>query len=109
MAFANNNANPANAMPVWFAPPPGQTLKNITTSASTLVKTGPGTILGLTVNTPEAGATAAIYDGIDNSGTLLGTFSLAAQGAIALGYSVAVGIFVVTTGGTPANITVSYL
>lgn len=108
--------NPANAIPVYIASAPsgsgiGTKTLNITTATNTQVKTGAGTFLGLSVNTPEAGATATIYNGTSSAGTLLGVFSLAAQTSLTMpggGYPFTVGLFVVTAGGTPANITVAY-
>lgn len=105
--YSNSQSNPAAAIPVWMAPPPGQVLTPITTAIGTLIKIGSGVAYGINVNTPQAGATAAVYDGTDNTGKLLGTFSLAAQGAIPLGWSFTTGLYVVTAGVTPANITVS--
>lgn len=107
MTFPNEQNLAAGAIPVWMAPPPGQVLTPITTSTGTLIKTGAGTIYSINVNTPEAGATAAIYDGVDDTGTLLGTVSLAAVGQISLGWAFATGLFIQTAGGSPANITVS--
>lgn len=107
--FPNSQSNPAAAIPVWLAPAPGALQKNITTSTGTLIKTGPGVLLGLSINTGQSGATVKLYDGIDNSGTLLGTWSAAAQNSVALGWSFVTGLYAVTAGGSPADITVSYL
>lgn len=85
--------------------------KNITTSTNTLVKTGGGLLFGATINTPQAGASLKLYDGLDNTGTLLGTFSAAAAASFLMtlvGVSFATGLFAVTAGGTPADITVYY-
>lgn len=115
MSFPNNQSNPAGAIPVWIAPAPaaaGILVKNIATSTNTQVKTGAGTFLGLTINTGQAGATATVYDGTSSAGTKLGTYSLAAQGVLSFpggGIPFATGLFVVTAGGTPADITVTYL
>ena len=113
MSYPNDQSNPAAATPVWIAPPPaaaGQAQRNIAANGNTLVKDGPGVFLGLTVNTPGVGSTAKVYDGIDATGTLLGTFSTVAQNTVYPpgGFRCETGIFVVTAGGTPADITVSY-
>lgn len=105
--YQSLNYNPGNAGPVWIAPPLGQVLTPITTAVGALVKTGKGALIGLSINTPQAGATAAVYDGVDNTGTLLGTFSLAAQNVLPIGWGFTTGLYIVTTGVTPANITVS--
>lgn len=115
MTYPNDQGNPAAAVPVWIAPAPAATgvaLKNITTSVGTLVKTGAGALIGLTINTPEAGASATVYDGTDNTGTVLGVIALTAQNVInfpGAGWMFAVGLYVVTAGGSPANITLTYL
>jgi hypothetical protein len=112
MGYPNSQSNPAAATPVWLAPPPGAKSKNITTATNTLVKTGSGVFLGITVNTPHAGATATVYDGTDATGTLLGTFALTTAGGItvAAGGSIfTTGLYVVTAGATPADVTVAYV
>jgi len=113
--YPRNNDNPANAMPVWISPPPsaaGITVTNITTATGTQVDTDPGTFIGLTINTPHSGAAAAVYDGTSAAGILLGTISLAAQGAFeppSGGWPYATGLFIVTTGSPAADITVTSL
>lgn len=110
--YPNKQDDPAAAIPVWVAPPPGALGKNIATATGTLVKTGEGVFLGLTVNTPHAATTATVYDGTDNTGTLLGTFALTSAGGITVaagGLPFTTGLYVVTAGATPADITVSYL
>lgn len=111
--YPNKQSNPAAAIPVWLAPAPagaGLQVQNIPTSTGTLVKTGAGTFVGLSVNTAGTTSTAKIYDGIDNTGTLLGTFSTTAPGSNfpAGGWPFAIGLFVVTAGGAAADVTVSY-
>jgi hypothetical protein len=113
--YPSSNANPSKAMPVWIAPAPagaGISTENIAVAGNTQVKTGSGTFIGLTINTGEAGAQLVAYDGTDASGKKLGTYSLAAQGSLSFpggGIPFATGLFLVTSGGTPADITVSYL
>jgi len=110
--MGNTTTNPANAIPVWIAPAPGSQGKNITTATNTQVKTGSGVFLGMTVNTAHAGATATVYDGTDNTGVLLGTFALTSAGPIteaAGGLPFTTGLFVVTAGGTPADVTIQYI
>lgn len=84
--------------------------KNIVTSTNTLVKTGGGLFFGLSVNTGQAGDTVTVYDGTDNTGTKIGTYSSAAVGSVLypVGVQFLVGLFVVTAGGTPADVTVVY-
>lgn len=113
MAFPNSQSNPQSATPVWIASPSwaGATPKNITTNVGTLVKTGPGVFQGLSVNTAGTTSTATVYDGIDNTGTKIGTYSTTAQGGPNLplaGISFTTGLYVVTAGAAAADITVSF-
>ena len=108
--YPNDQANPASAVPVWIAPPPGMKNANITTDTGTLLKTGKGTLLGISVNTPASGATITVYDGIDNTGTVIGIYPATAAGMVALpsyGVAFVTGLYVVTAVGA-ANVTVYY-
>lgn len=105
--YSNSQSNPAAAIPVWIAPPSGQVLTNIVTEAGILVKTGSGVLAAITVNQAQANGTVEVVDGIDGTGTVLGTLSLAAQNTIPLGWSFKVGLFLITTGTGGVNITAS--
>jgi hypothetical protein len=105
-AFPNAQNLRAGAIPVYAA---GALAKNITTSVGTLVKTGAGTFEGVTVNTAQAGASVTVYDGIDNTGTKLATISAAAQTSLAFNIALATGLYVVTAGATPADVTIQYV
>lgn len=97
------------AVPAY--PQAGFTPTNITTSTTTQVKTGPGILGGLSINTGQAGASVTIFDNTSASGTKLGTFSAAAQGGPTFplaGMSFKIGLCVVTAGATPADVTVSW-
>lgn len=50
--------------------------QNITTGATTTVKSGAGLLRGIVINTPVASATITIYDNTTNSGTKIGTITL---------------------------------
>lgn len=99
------NVQQGSALPVYEA---GLTPRNITTATTTLVKTGRGTLGRIVVNTLGAGSAIAIYDGLTAGGTLIATVSSAAQASLAFGAAFVTGLCVVTSGGTPANITVLY-
>lgn len=89
----------------------GVLFANIATSTSTQVSANAGTFFGLAVNTGQAGASVTVYDGTSTAGTLIGIYTATAQGAIAVpgnGCVVRVGLFVVTAGATPANVTIFY-
>lgn len=86
--------------------------KNITTAATTLVKSGDGTLHALVINTPVASATITIYDNTAASGAKIGTITLPAtllaQGPISALYDIdfTIGLTVVTTG--TSDLTVSW-
>jgi hypothetical protein len=72
------------------------------------VKTGAGVLRGFSVNTVGLTSTVTFYDGISTGGTKLGTFSTLAQNSVQLNLAFTTGLFVVLTGGTPADITIAY-
>lgn len=109
----NNQEIGANAIPVWLAPAPsgqGPSAVNMPANASTLLKTGAGTFAGISVNAAGVGSTVKIYDGLTAGGTLLGTFNTAVLGPNfpGPGWPFATGLFAVTAGGTPADVTISF-
>lgn len=92
-------------------PQGGVNFNNITTSTTTQVKNGAGIFFGLSINTPQAGAAVTVWDGIAGAGRKIGTFSGAAQGGPQItqnGIAFATGLSIVTTGATPADVTVQY-
>ena len=91
----------------------GATYQNITTSATTLVKTGAGTLYGVFINTKGASSnTATLYDSLTGSGTKIGTIDTTATTGPFLnsenGLAFSTGLTVVTATGTQADITISY-
>lgn len=83
---------------------------NITSNATTTVKSGAGLLHTLCINTKGASAnTATIYDNTAGSGTKIGTLDTTA-GVQCLTYDAvfATGLTIVTATGTAADITVSY-
>ena len=102
----NDQSSNAGAIPVRqvsFTP------RRITTATTTLVKTGSGTLGRVIVNTAGAGSSISIYDSLTGSGTLIAVMSTAAQTSLAYEVSFTIGLCVVTAGGTPADVTVTYL
>ena len=92
-------------------PAVGYSYKNITTTTTTLVKSGAGILHTLTLTKPVATGTIAIYDGIDATGTLIGTITVPANpqpSTLTFNAHVLVGITIVT--GTAAqDITVTFI
>jgi hypothetical protein len=81
---------------------------SITTDTGTQVKTGSGVLLGLSVITPQSGASATIYDGTSTSGTELYTVALTVAGPIVFPTTrFLIGLFIQTAGGTAATIKVA--
>lgn len=84
---------------------------NITTQATTTIKTGSGVLGTLTINTPVANAVITIYDNTAGSGTKIGTITLPAalvsDGPISLSLDLLflTGLTLVTS-GAPMDITV---
>lgn len=70
--------------------------QNITTGTTTTVKTGPGILRGMSVNTTAAG-TITVYDNTAASGTKIGTFKTSiAEGWYPLNCRFSTGLTVVT-------------
>lgn len=106
--YPNDQGNPAGAIPVYMATGPATKSAHINTSTTTLVKTGPGILNSVTVNTPGSGWTATIYDSLTGSGTVLAVISSPSQGQILYGIPFSTGLTVVTASGTPGDLTISY-
>lgn len=83
---------------------------NITTSTTTTVKSGAGTLAGVTVNTKgTVASTITIYDNTAGSGTKIGTIdSLNLSGQFVFNVAFATGLTLVTTGTLAPDITVSW-
>lgn len=86
----------------------GYTSANITTSTTTVVKSGAGGLHSITVNTlGTVASTVTIYDNTAGSGTKLGTInSLTLSGFFQFDVAFATGLTIVTTGAP--DITVAY-
>jgi hypothetical protein len=90
----------------------GRSFVNITTGTTTTVKSGNGFLHAITINTPIASNTIAMYANTTASGAKIGTITLPANVAVftptSIVYDIAftVGLTIVTSGAT--DITVSY-
>jgi hypothetical protein len=97
-------------LPPLFTPDMiGNQYTNITTTTTTVVKSGPGCLAGIVINTPVALAVITIYDNTAGSGTKIGTITFPAvliTGAqhIPFGVQFRTGLTIVTSGAA-ANIT----
>jgi hypothetical protein len=88
----------------------GLSYNNISAYTNTVVKLTPGVFGGLSVNSAGTTSTAVVYDNTACSGSIIGTFTTTAQGAVVpVNAAAATGICVATAGSlTPANLTVLY-
>jgi hypothetical protein len=78
-------------------------------SAGDQIKTGPGVLVGLTINTVGVTSSITLYDGTDNTGKKLGSYStLALADRDCQQRAFTTGLFAVLAGGTPADVTVTY-
>ncbi len=84
---------------------------NITTNATTVVKSGAGFLNRIVINNAGASAnTAAIYDNTAGSGTLIGTIDTVELNGRVMEYGVdcKTGITIVTATGTAGDLTVVF-
>ncbi|MDR8399219.1 hypothetical protein NE850_23130 [Paraburkholderia sp. USG1] len=57
----------------YVAGPPGTAnLAFIDTAGTMLLKTGPGSLKGVSIDVPAASGTVTLYDGIDDTGKVIG-------------------------------------
>lgn len=78
---------------------------HITTATTTAIKSGPGVLHLISVNTGAAG-TATLYDNTAGSGTVIGIIDTTAAKDVLLDVGFATGLTIVTAG--TSDITVSY-
>lgn len=90
--------------------PAGNSVSNITTSTTTVVKSGAGVLHGININTKgTVASTVTVYDNTAGSGTKLATLdSLNLAGWNQYDVAFATGLTIVTTGTSAPDITVSY-
>jgi len=89
--------------------PRGASAYNTTSdTAGYQVKSGAGIWHGISVNTAGLTSAAVLYDGTSTSGTKLATVSTLAQVSLFYDIAFATGLFLVLTGGTPADVTITY-
>lgn len=107
-----NNGTPSNPLDVNIVGNGLNSYANITTSTTTLVKTGAGTLHTVNINSVGTVASSiSIYDNILGSGTAIAVIdSLAVNsvGTRVFDISFTTGLTIVTTGTVAPNVTVSY-
>lgn len=90
-----------------LAAPGRYAFANLSSSGSTLLKTGIGSLGGVAIGTGAVGASITLYDGIDNTGKLISVIGAAAPAGLTFGIQFFTGLYVVVAGGSP-NAVVSY-
>jgi hypothetical protein len=87
---------------------PYATYTNINANGTTVIRTGRGVLVGVTINTKGAAAnTATVYDNTAGSGTVIGVIdTTSALGMLPYGAQFNTGLTVVMATGTQADITV---
>lgn len=90
--------------------PAGVSFSNLAANATTTIKSGPGVLAWVSINTKGAtGNTLTIYDNTAASGTKIATIDTTAQlGQIYFGVTFSTGLTVVSATGTAADFTVGY-
>lgn len=106
MTSSTDQSKDAGSIPM--RPVAQNSYTNITTSTTTLVKSGVGGLHSITVNTKGATETATIYDSLTGSGTKIGTIDVSQPGTFTFDVAFTLGLTIVTAGTTAADITVSY-
>lgn len=86
----------------------GRPFANLATSATTTIKTGPGYLHSITVNTAGTTSTATVYDNTTNSGTKIATIDTTAKGTLTYDLAFSTGLTIVTAGGAAGDLTVTY-
>ncbi|MDE2100082.1 MAG: hypothetical protein KGL39_22700 [Patescibacteria group bacterium] len=83
--------------------------KDITSSATTVVKSGPGLLRSITVTKVGTTWQAKAYDNTAASGTvLINELDLNAEATYTFDFAFGTGLTIVTSGGTAGEIVVSY-
>lgn len=88
---------------------PANSFSHISTNSTTLVKTGPGVLSAISINTAGASSNkATIYDGVSAAGTVIGIIDTTVVRSIPFTAAFTTGLTIVTATGTAADITVTY-
>lgn len=94
-------ANRFTSVPVSSVP------ANIAAEGNLLVKTGPGVLASVNVNTGVATSTVTLYDGTDNTGTKIGVVDASTRGQILYNVAFTKGLFAVMAAAN-SDVTIGY-
>jgi len=82
--------------------------RNITAAGTTVVKSGPGKLVGVNFNNPGTGITVTLYDSLDASGTKIATISTPSQNIGMMSYACLFTNGLTVTTSAVSDITVIY-
>lgn len=86
--------------------PSSNTYANLTSAATTTIKSGSGILEKIVINTGASSTTVTVYDNTAGSGTKIATAATTTQGTLSYGCRFGTGLTVVTSGA--ADITIVY-
>lgn len=104
--YPNDQGNPAAAIPVYVVS--GTSSSHLDGNAGTLIKAGPGLLGSVAINTAGTATTLTLRDGTDNTGSIIAVIDTGAQGSLQYGIPFTIGLYAVTAGSSPADITIGY-
>lgn len=105
VVLATDQPTPTNALNVQVS----NSFANVAANATTTHKTGAGVLHTLTINTKGVTSAVVIYDNTAGSGTKIATIDTTLDTVtLCFDCAFATGLTTVTTGGTPADITVTW-
>lgn len=108
-ATAANQATANSSLSTIVTNTGGYSFGNLDSNATTTLKTGTGTLHTVTINTRGVTSTVVLYDNIAGSGTKIATIDTTLNmTSFVFDAAFSTGITAVTTGGTPADLTVTY-
>lgn len=92
-------------MSSFVAGPPGSgRFVNITTAGGTLVKSGPGSLQAVVINSGSASATVSLFDGTSSAGVSMGVISAASEFDLSYGLAFSTGLYVEIAGAPNTTI-----
>ena len=94
-------------VPVGSFADDGYQYKNITSAATTTVKSGPGHLHSIVINKPGTTDTLTVYDNTAGSGTKIASITVGTQVAYIYDVAFTTGLTIVS-GGTAGDYTVTY-
>ncbi|MFM0500348.1 hypothetical protein [Paraburkholderia caffeinilytica] len=95
------------AQPFISGPPGSAAFAYFSSAGSKLLKTGPGSLRAVSIGVPATAAQVKLFDGVDDTGTLIATVDAGEGRDIDFSAQFNVGLYVQVTGGNP-NLTITF-